>query len=165
MKIITENKAYVQLNDLSYLMKFMEGKPIPNSIIKDVFSEIFICTNETRYQFREFSKPEQIQFFKDLDFSVDYMELKDKTEEEIMKYGDSIAKEANELANKVNELVESGEGAPAELYLKHEQLEFKLLSVRDILWFKQGHIKMNLPNIDDSKKEVRKGLFKFFRRR
>lgn len=160
MKIITENKAYVQLNDLSYLMKFMEGNPIPASIIEDVFNGIFICSNENRYDFREFNKPEQIEFFKKLDYSVDYMELKDKSEEEIMAYGDSIAKMANSIANTANELIKRGRSVPIELTSKYEQLEFKLLSVRDFLWFKQGNLKMKLPKINDSKTETKKGLFK-----
>ena len=42
MKIITRDKAYVQLNDLAVLMKFNEGKSIPSSIINDIFSEVFI---------------------------------------------------------------------------------------------------------------------------
>ena len=165
MKIITENKAYVQLNDLAVLMKFNEGKPMPGSIIKDVFSEIFICTDETRYDFKEFNKPEQIEFFKGLEYSVDYFDYKDKSEEDIMKSGDAIANEMNGIAEKVNALVKSGEGAPQELYDRYEQLEFKLLSIRDILWFKQGHIKMNLPKIKTEDKKEKKGIFKIFKRR
>ena len=165
MKIITDDKAYVQLNDLSVLMKFNEGKSIPGSVIDEVFSEIFICTDETRYQFREFSKPEQIKFFKELDYSVNYLDYKDMSEEEIIKCGDAIAKEMNEVANKVNALVNAKKEAPEELYNKYEQLEFKLLSLRDILWFKQGHIKMQLPKIKTEDKAQKKNIFSIFKRR
>lgn len=165
MKIITRDKAYVQLNDLAVLMKFNEGKSIPSSIINDIFSEVFICTNENRYEFREFSKPEQIKFFKDLDYSVNYLDYKDMSEEDMMKCGDAIANEMNELANKVNALIKAKKGVPEEMYNKHEQLEFKLLSLRDILWFKQGHIKMTLPKIKAEDKPQKKSIFNIFKRR
>lgn len=161
MKIITESKAYVQLNDLSVLMKFMEGKSIPSSIVKEIFSDVFICSDGNRYDFKEFSKREQVEFFKELDYSVDYNELKDKSEYEIMVYGDSIAKEMNKLAKQINSLVARGEDVPEELFITYDKLQFKMLSVRDILLFKQGTLKMNLPKIGENKK----GIFKIFKRR
>ena len=165
MKIIYENKAYVQLNDLAVLMNFNEGKAIPGSIVIDVLSEIFICTDENRYQFKEFNTPEQVKFFKELDYSVNYLDYKDMSEEEIIQCGETIANEMNELAEKVNSLVRSGKTAPRELYNNYEQLEFKLLSIRDILWFKQGHLKIKLPQVEVKDKASKKGIFGIFKRR
>lgn len=92
MKIITENKAYVQLNDLAYLLDALEEQPIPESIINKVFGKPFICTDDNRYEFMEFDTAEEIKFFKNLDYSADFMSLKDLNDEEIVEYRKLIGK-------------------------------------------------------------------------
>ena len=172
MKIITEDKAYVQLNDLQYLMR--SNKAIPSSIIESVFGEVFIVTDNNRYEFKEFTKKEEIEFFANLDYSVDYAKLASMSEEEIMAYGMSIAEEKNKFAEKFNAMSEEERKEKYEEAADYaELLDFKMLSVRDILWFKQGHLKMKLPkglkfsSEEDSKQEKKglKGLFSKFKKR
>lgn len=173
MKIITEDKAYVQLNDLQYLMR--SGKAIPASIIESVFGEVFIVTDSNRFEFKEFTKKEEIEFFANLDYSVDYAKLASMSEEEIMDYGMSIAEEKNKFAEKFNAMSEEERQEKYEEAVDvAELLDFKMLSVRDILWFKQGHIKMTLPkglklpgSEEKSKPEKKglKGIFSKFKKR
>lgn len=172
MKIITEDKAYVQLNDLQYLMR--SNNVIPASIIESVFGEVFVVTDSNRYEFKEFTKKEEIEFFANLDYSVDYAKFASMDEEEIMNYGMSIAEEKNKFAQKFNSMSEKErEEKYDEARDIAELLDFKMLSVRDILWFRQGHIKMTLPKglklpgSEESKPEKKglKGLFSKFKKR
>lgn len=171
MKIITENKAYVQLNDLAYLMKSSEGKSIPSSIINKVFKDMFICTDSNRYEFMEFDSPEEIKFFKDLEYSVDYMECINLSDVEIIEKGQEIADEMNKVAKKYNDLSDEDKEKNQRLVVEHELLQFKMYSLRDIIWFRQGKLKMKLPKLPEMKatrnidaKGVRKILNKILKR-
>ena len=144
MKIITNNKAYVQLNDISYLLRSTDL--IPASIFEKCFSDIFICTDQNRYEFMEFDTKEEIDFFKNLDYSIDYLALKDLTEKEIIQYGISLSEKRNEIAKKYNAMSDRDKEKNLDMVTQCELLDFKILSVRDILWFKQGHLQMYLPD-------------------
>ena len=76
------DKVYVQKNDLAYFMRGAEGISVPASIIDKVFGQIFIVTDENRYEFVEFSSLEEIEFFKKCDWMVDYNLFDGMTEEE-----------------------------------------------------------------------------------
>ena len=145
MKIITDTKAYVQLNDLAYLMKSSEGKAIPASVVNKVFGEMFICTDSNRYDFMEFDDPEEIKFFKNLEYSVDYLECINLTDAELVEKGEEVASRMNEVAKKFNSLDETEKGNHLYLVNEHELLQFKMYSIRDILWFRMGKLKMKLP--------------------
>ena len=171
MKIVLKDKVYVQINDLGPMMNFMEGKAIPACVINQVYGKFFICCDENRYEFMAFDQKEAIEFFASLDYSVDYMEVKDMSDEELMDYGVSIAGEKNAIAKKFNAMSKKDKEANQHLIPECEKLEFKMLSVRDILWMRQGHIKIELPyearkeeEKIEEKKEEKKGLKGFFSR-
>ena len=152
MKIFVNNKVYVQKNDLAYFLRGTEGISIPSSIIDKIFGQVFIVTDENRYEFVEFTSPKEIKFFEKCDWIVDYNLFDSMTEEEIVEYGCQINTERNKVANSFNEL---SEGEKEKQYIqvstKIELLEFKMWAVRDILWHKQGRLKFSLPkgtNID-----------------
>ena len=147
MKLFVNNKVYVQKNDLAYFMRGTEGISIPSSIIDKVFGQVFIVTDENRYEFVEFSSPEEIDFFKKCDWIVDYNLFDGMTENQIVEYGCQINAERNKIATSFNELPEEErERQYIQASTKIELLEFKMWSVRDILWHKQGHLKFTLPN-------------------
>lgn len=52
----------------------------------------------------------------------------------------------NEIVLKFNSMSDEEKRQNQDLIHQYELLEFKLFSIRDILWFKQGHLKMSLPN-------------------
>jgi hypothetical protein len=167
MKIVLKDKVYVQINDLGPMMNFMEGKAIPACVINQVFGKFFICCDDNRYEFEVFTQPEAIEFFASLDYSVDYMAVKDMSEEEMINYGVSIAEEKNGIAKKFNAMSKEEKEANQHLVTECEKLDFKMYSVRDILWMRQGHIKMELPyevRKEEAKKEEKKGLRGFFSR-
>ena len=55
--------------------------------------DVIIINNRNRYDFVEFDAPEEIEFFKGIDWMIDYNEVKDLSEEGIITLGQSIVKE------------------------------------------------------------------------
>jgi len=144
MKIITGHAAYVQKNDIAYLNQ--TNLAIPASIFMKVFGNgIVIIDDSNRYEFVEFNLPEEIDFFKGINWMIDYNEVKDLSEEEIISLGQSIAQEKNIIAQRFNSMSLNERKKNEELVLQWELLDFKMYSLRDALWFKQGHIKIELP--------------------
>lgn len=103
MKVITNNTAFVQKNDITYLNQ--SDLKIPASIFMKVFDrDVIIINNRNRYDFVEFDAPEEIEFFKGIDWMIDYNEVKDLSEEEIITLGQSIVEEKNRIAQKFNSM-------------------------------------------------------------
>ena len=144
MKVITNNTAFVQKNDIAYLIQ--SDLEIPTSIFMKVFDrDVIIINNRNRYDFVEFDAPEEIEFFKGIDWMIDYNEVKDLSEEGIIKLGQSIVKEKNRIAQKFNFMEINERKRNMGMVTQCELLDFKMYSLRVFLWLKQGHIKMKLP--------------------
>ena len=144
MKIITDKEVYVQKNDIAYLNQ--TDLPILASVLTKLLDKgIIIIDNSNRYEFVKFDKPEEIEYFKKLDWIVDYNEVKDLTEEEILSLAQSIHQERETIAHKYNSMKPEERENHPEMVRDCDLLGFKIYSLRNILWFKQGHIKMTLP--------------------
>lgn len=168
MKIITDDAVYVQKNDITYLNQYLSlsNLPIPSSIFEKVFGRnIVIIDNSNRYEFIKFDKPEEIEFFQGIDWMIDYNKVKDLSEEEIIALAKSIAEENNEIARRFNSMTPEERKKNINMAFQYELLDFKICSLRDILWFKQGHIKMDLPKGIDFPNEVKqeKGIKKLIK--
>lgn len=164
VKIITNNAAYVQKNDLAYLIH--SDLPVPADIlINTVGDGSFIVCDDNRYDFIEFKEKEAIIFFKSLDWIVDYNEVKDLSDEEIMALGQSISSDRNEIAQKFNSMTSEQKQENLSMITQHELLGFKLYSLSDVLFFKQGNLKMTLPEeVEPTKKEQQeKGIKKLIK--
>lgn len=144
MKIITDNVAYVQKKDIDCLNQ--TDLAIPASIFMKVLGNgIVIIDDSNRYEFVEFEAPEEIEFFKGIDWMIDYNEVKDLSEEETIALAQSIAEEKNSIAQRFNSMTPEERKNNMSMVSRCELLDFKMYSLRDILRFKQGHIKMELP--------------------
>ena len=55
-----------------------------------VFGDVFIVTDDNRYEFVEFSNPEDVEFFKSCDWIINYHDFDEMAEEEIINYGSKI---------------------------------------------------------------------------
>lgn len=170
MKIITDNAIYVQKNDIVYLNQ--TDLAIPASIFIKVFgNDIVIINDSNRYEFVKFEAPEEIEFFKGIDWIINYNQVKDLSEEETIALGQSFAKEKNNIAQRFNSMVPEERKDNMNMVSQCEFLDFKMYSLRDILWFKQGHIKMELPEgVDlpvgfEQKKGIRKLIKTIFNKR
>jgi hypothetical protein len=70
----------------------------------------------------------------------------------------------NEIAKKFNELDEIEKAKNLKLIDEHELLEFKMYSLRDVAWLKQGKLKMKLPK-DAKEPNMIQRFFKKLQRR
>ena len=144
MKIITDNAIYVQKNDMVYLNQL--DLAIPTSIFMKVFgSGVVIIDDSNRYEFVKFDAPEEIEFIKGIDWMIDFNKVKDLSEEEMITLGRSIAEERNRVAHKLNSMTQEEIKENMNMVSQYELLDFKMYSLRDVLWFKQGNIKIELP--------------------
>ena len=157
MKIITENAVYVQKNDIAYLIH--TDLPIPASIFRKVFgNEMTIIDDSNRYEFEKFEDDTEIEFFNGLDWIVDYNSVKDLSDDEIIEIGQNIAQTRNQIAEQFNSMSEDERKENLGMVTQCESLDFKMYSLKDILWFKQGHLEMTLPEgVDYPKGFVQKG--------
>lgn len=144
MKVFKNDSVYVQNNDLAYLNSTDLG--IPASIyMKYIGNGKTITNDNNRYDFIKFDEDSEIEFFKGLDWIIDYNEVKDLSEDEIIKISESIGKEHEEIATSFNSMSRKEQQQHNDLITKCDFLEFKFYSIIDFLWFKQGHISMELP--------------------
>ncbi len=156
MKIITQNAAYVQKNDLAYLNSYCYDLFIPASIFTKAFNkDVTIIDDTNRYEFLEFNLPEEIEFFSSLDWMVDFSSIKNLTEKELIDLGQSVCQKRDDLAKRFNSMSEDERKNNMFMISQVELLDFKILSIRDIVWMKQGRLKIKLPNGIDCPTECR----------
>ena len=144
MKIITDSAVYVQKNDIAYLNSADFAMPI--SVFMKVFGKgITIIDDSNRYDFVKFEDESDREFFKGLDWIIDYNEVKNLSEEQIVGLLNNIGDVQQKVVITFNSMSEEERRAHSDMVTQCELLEFKFYSLRDILWFKQGHISMKLP--------------------
>lgn len=145
MKIITNDAAYVQKNDIAYLNQ--TDLDIPASIyLKACETGTFIVDDSNRYEFIRFNKSDEIQFFKNQDWILDYNQVKDMTEDELIEYGEKIITQYNELAETFNALSEQERIQNTELDMRCDLLGFQIFSLHDFIFYRKGLLEMQLPS-------------------
>lgn len=145
MKILKDNKIYVQKNDMAYLNS--SGLDIPASIFMKVFGQgITIIDNRNRYEFIEFTKPEEVEFFKGIDWIVDYDEVKGLSEKELIELGQSIGTAKAEKIYNFNIMPETDRKQQYDrVTMDLELMDFKMYTIRDIIMVKRGQLSFPFP--------------------
>lgn len=144
MKIITNDAVYVQKDDIIHL--YQSDLFIPESVFMKFFDgESVVINDSNRYDFVKFEEKPEMEFFQNIDWMIDYNEVKDLNEDEFISVGQKIARDKNELAQIINSMPKSEKQRYMATVNKYELLEHKLYSLRNVLWFKQGHIFIRLP--------------------
>ena len=161
MKIFTNNAVFVQKNDIAYLTRGYLKVPV-SIFTKSFGNDTFYIDNNSKYDFIEFNKPHEINFFKNIDWIVDYNEVKNLSKEETIVLGERIAEEINKIANKFNKMTPAQKKKNMKLVSQCELLKYKMCSLKEIFWFKEGQIKINLPLDIETQTELRqeKGIKK-----
>ena len=146
MKVFVNNKVYVQNSDLAYFLRGVDGKSAPSSIFNKIFGDVFIVDSSNRNDFVEFTSPEEVEFFRNCDWIIDYDSFNAMSEEEIIEYATHISDERNRIADEFNSLpIDERKDKYIKTAIQLELLDFQFSSARDFLWYKQGHIKLQLP--------------------
>ena len=142
-----KKKVYVQLNDVMMLMQF-DGV-IPAEVMEKHFMNMFIVTDENRFEFSEFTEPSTVEFFEKCEWIPDYKQYRGLSEEKIIECGQQIGAQMNEVAVRWNGMTPEQREDNQDVALEHEKLEFKMHSLAEILWTKQGHRNMPFPIVPD----------------
>ena len=139
MKIVKDDAVYVQKKDIYFLNQ--TGYVVPNSI----YIKLGVDVVNNSFEFVKFDGKDEIEFFKNIDFIIDYDSIKDLDEDDIIRKVISVAQEKNNVAQFLASI-------PISQYIKNmhmidecERLDFKIDSLRDVLWYKQGYIEMEFP--------------------
>ena len=133
------------------IIQFRKELAIPASIFLKVFGNgITIIDDRNRYNFVCFTEAEDIEYFKQLDWMIDYGKVKNMSEEELENLL-SIMLDKMDFLDKAEQSIPVNQSQKRhELLQAFSLLVFKFCSLRDILWYKQGHISLNLPEIEPS---------------
>ena len=143
-----KERAYVQVEDFITLTKV--GKPIPASIY-DKAMKVKYCTNDNRYNFVEFNEPEEIEFFKNFEWIVNYKDIRYLTSDELKALAKRDNDEANDIAELWNTLTPEEKKLNMDAANRYSLLHHRIKSYGQMLWHKQGHIRLNMPiEPDDS---------------
>ena len=138
MKIICDNGIYVQKKDIAFVINNTENGD---------HLKLININDENIYEFELFSSPKDIEFFSNLDFIVNYDDIKNIDEDDVIK-----------LIQKANLEKIKMENTDSEKSNKNDILkqEYKIYSLRDALWFKQKYLKFELPDNIDKKNKNKK---------
>lgn len=165
MKIFRDNSVYVQKNDIAHLN--MTERLVPASIYMKVFgSGITIINDSNRYEFISYDGASEVDYFKSLDWIIDYDDVKEMSEDDIIEMAHDIAAEQSGIASVYNTMSDEERRYHPEMVDQCNLLEYKFYSLRDFLWFRQGHIQMELPEgVSYPSQMVREnGIKRFFKR-
>ena len=144
-----KEKVYVQMNDIMELTQ--SNIPIPASIVDKVFGrEMLIVNDDNRDDFIEFDNKKEVEFFKSLDWIVDYKKYRDLSKEELEIIMEETLNQSNEIANKYNNLSFDEKEKNIGLVNKFNFLNLKLQGLKQILFIKEGKYKPPFPLVPDS---------------
>lgn len=162
MKIITNNVAFVQKKDIVYLEH--TDISIPATVFKRIFENgMVIIDDREECKFERFDEPNEVRFFCQLDSIADYNTLKDFTNTQIIEMINHTSSQREKTAQRFNSLSEDERRKNLNMVTQCELLDLKMYTLRDVLWFKQGYLKMSLPDgidypIDSEQKQDDKFL-------
>ena len=141
-----QETVYVQMQDILYLVH-ESNVSVPASIFEKVFSvgAVFV-TDANRFDFIRFEEEHEVDFFKKLEFVIDYDQYKDFSEEQLIAEVKKLEDKANEIAEKWNDMTSEERRENSELYEEHQNLDYMCRFLCEIYFVKHG--KRSMPFLD-----------------
>ena len=144
MKIITDKAAYVQKNDLYYL----DSTEVPKT--RSIYLSVFNwgktrLTKENQFDFYKYEEPEDIEYFKNIDWMVDYDEVKDCSCEELKRLVEAIKDEIENIADRFNNMKQKEKKKNEGLSMRCRLLAYKAHTLNEFIKYKTGKINFELP--------------------
>ena len=144
MKIITDNAVYIQNKDIIYLSRI--NVPVPSSLFKQIYNDDIVIIDDLNGNgFVKLDKDSEIQFFKSLDWIVDYQKVKDLNIDDFKKLKQKIINEKNQIANQYNSMSDKERKENINIVNRFDLLEYKLQSLKEILNYKLGQLDIKMP--------------------
>ena len=146
-----KEKVYVQMEDIMLLMHYDLNAGIPASIFDKLFRNGYVFVDDrNRFEFVSFEDKNEIDFFRSIDWIVDYKEYRTRSFDEMVQAGEDIRNEMAQIANRYNAMDEIDRKNNQGLRTKFELLEEKFKFLPQIVFINQGHVTMPFPNVIDS---------------
>ena len=158
----TENEkeaVYVQMQDIMYLSNETD-MPIPATIFEKVFSGVTIVTDANRFDFVKFEEEHEIEFFRKLDFVIDFDQYKDLTDEQLEEEAQKLGSKANDIAEKWNSMTEDERRQNGSLYEEHRNIGYMINFLSEIYAVKHKKRSMPFPDFVQMPKKPKKSIFK-----
>ena len=145
MKVNYSNNIYIQVIDLMWLNTL--NIDMPSVVRKSIFNISYRLINNSisNTDFICFEDNEIIKYFNNLDWIIDYDEVKDLSLYELTVYRNNVKKECNNLIKKYNRMDYYDKLKNWLLRDRINYLNIKWLNVRDFILYRMGIIRYELP--------------------
>ena len=144
MKVFKKGKVQVQNEDLILILR--SGELMPTSVLEKFYGNgPVIIVQDNMEDYVEFEETDQVEFFKRLDWIVDYDEVKNLSTEELEKLYDDTKDEMVKIRNKYSDLSQNDDCYEKDS-IRFELLGNKLYSLSKIQYFKARKLELALPN-------------------
>lgn len=155
-----KDKLYLQISDIIFIFQHELG--IPDSVKQDFNGKLRVKTtrglDDTPYTFKMFTDPATIEYVNSLEYLIDYDEYKQLSVHDIYEKAYLLQDKKQELAVSFNKLSLKEREKKQDVVKLCDELDFKILSLRDLVWFKEGSISMIIPGSKRAKKNEKKLL-------
>lgn len=154
MKVLKQERIYVQMQDIGYLNS--TDMSIPASIYLKVFSgPVTVIGDHNRFDYVSFDDPKEIEFFESLTFIIDYNEYKDLTLEQISQKGTEVSNMANLIAKEYNEMSITERRNHTSMLELYNNLTYKMQSIAAFYCSKKDGIDIE-PKLDQGPTKIKK---------
>ncbi len=136
--------VYVQLQDMMYL--YESDVAILASVFQAVFSGTTLITDENRFDFVKFKEEREVDFFKELDFIIDFDEYKNLTDRELVKKIEELGDSLDEIAKKWNSMTIKERKKNGSLYSEYQNIEYMMNFLSEVYAVTHGMKKMPFPS-------------------
>ena len=138
--------VYVQVQDIMYLDSTVPV--IPASIYLKLLGDegkVFV-TDANRFDFVRFESEEEVDYFKKMDFIVDFNEYKNYTDKQMYEVCNKFIKKANELEKAWSEMSDAEKKQNKQMLQEHDHLEYILSWLFEICAIKLDRGRTSLPD-------------------
>ena len=144
MKIFLNNKVYVSYHDIKFLLR--EHYAMPLSVLLEI-DDVFVNNYDKMlgskiHNFMAFNCEAAEEYFKNLDFIINYNELKDKTLEEL-KFEQKIYEILKKYTESTYPTLSGNNVRDAEAKLA--RYGHIVYSLSELINYKEGTLKLNMP--------------------
>ncbi len=152
MKIFNEEngvkKVYVQVNDISVIQEYEEDMPL---YVYDIVLNHEETTIDKNYGmgFLEFSRPEEIEYFANCDWILDYKQYRDYSIEQLEEEKEKIQFEIDDLRTAFIGLKPEEKRSKGKEVSRVYVLTYKKNYIDQLIAFKKGKLDMKLPLAPD----------------
>lgn len=137
--------VYVQMQDIMHI-HYETDIPLPETIFVKVFTTgVTIVTDANRFDFVKFEEDDEVKFFRDLKFIIDFDQYKSFSDEQLEEEAQKFAVKANDIATKWNGMKPEEREENYSLYVEHSNLDYMIKFLCEIYAVKHGERSMPFP--------------------